>query len=75
MLLCLSMARTMFFVFNLRSSGKGVLGLLLGADTTGKGHSGVEGQALIRSRGQRVKVGPGAADKSLEGQHLGAAAD
>ena len=29
----------------------------------------MEAQALIRSRGQRVKAGPGAADKSIEGQH------
>ena len=33
------------------------------------------GQALIRSRGQQAGEGPGAAGKSIQGQHRGAAAD
>ena len=36
-----------------------VVWLLLGADKTGRGHSGWRGQALIRSRGQRVKLDRG----------------
>ena len=52
-----------------------VVWLLLCADKTGKGHSGVEGRLLLGHAGSGSRFEPGAADKSLEGQHLGAAAD
>ena len=67
MLLCLSMARMMFSYSICGSSWNGVLGCCVRTRQGGATPGGE--QALIRSRGQRVMVGPGAADKSLEGQH------
>jgi hypothetical protein len=46
---------------------------LLGADRTGKGHSGWRAGSYEVTRAAGL-VWPGAADKSIEGQHLGAAA-
>src|SRR5260221_9285891 len=67
MLLCLSMARMMFSPSISEGSGNGGLAAA-GCGQDREGPLRVEGRLLLGHAGSG-QVGPGAADKSLEGQH------
>src|ERR1039457_6836359 len=69
MLLCLSMARMMFSFSICGSSGNGVLGAAAVCGQDREGPLRVERRLLLGHAGSGSWFGPGAADKSLEGQH------